>query len=253
MQPSRGVSVFSLAQQKRCSALALREAARPSSRRRLLGQRQNSHTTARAIDGVLGGRSQASSVDAAGTPFTLRTRAIMPLRVVEHPAVKRVLPLLGNAAYLALASGFVMTDILSLRCLLVCGYSGLVCFHLLHPRPLRIPLGWSGLFVAVNAAMVVRLALERWPMGLTEGDEVVRSAFFERCTPARPSKRRPAARLCLTIARPPAQPADLTSYILHITPYIHLTTCTALAGSLLRNLRRYWTWQSAGSLPTARS
>lgn len=153
----------------------------PSSRTQLCQRRVSSHTTARAIDLVLSGRTQASSIDAAGTPFTLRTRAILPLRIVEHPVVKRMLPLLGNAAYLALASGFVMTDILTLRSLLVLGYSGLVCFHLLHPRPLRIPLGWSAVFVTVNAAMVVKLALERWPMGLSESDEVIRSAFFERC------------------------------------------------------------------------
>jgi len=85
---------------------------------------------------------------------------------------------------MALASGFVMTDIFALRGMLVCGYTALTCFHLLHANPLRIPLRWSAIFVAVNSAMLVRLAMERWPSGLTEDDEVLRSAFFERLTPA---------------------------------------------------------------------
>ena len=122
--------------------------------------------------------------DPFGTPFGVRSRALLPLRVVENRHVKRALPLLGNAAYLALASGFVMTDILALRALLVGGYAALTCFHLLHPKPLRIPLRWSALFVVVNAAMATRIALERYPSNLSDADEVVRAAFFERLTPA---------------------------------------------------------------------
>jgi len=106
------------------------------------------------------------------------------MRIVDSPHVKRLRPLLGNAAYLALASGFVMTDILSLRLMLVGGYTALTCFHLLHANPLRIPLRWSALFVAVNTAMVARIVMERWPSGLTEEDESLRLAFFDRLTPA---------------------------------------------------------------------
>ena len=132
-------------------------------------------------------------VNAFGAPFSARwsstvdsprASSILPLHIVESRYVKRLLPFIGNFAYLALASGFVMTDILTLRIMLVGGYSGLVLFHLLHPRPLRIPLRWSALFVAVNAAMTAKLVYELWPPGLSEDELVMRDAFFERLTPA---------------------------------------------------------------------
>ena len=51
-----------------------------------------------------------------------------------HPALNA----LGNASYLALASGFLMTDLLALRALLASGYLGLVCFHSLQKKPLWV-------------------------------------------------------------------------------------------------------------------
>ena len=87
--------------------------------------------------------SAASSSGAGGSP-------LLPSWIVEHPRAKAALPVLGNMAYFSLASGFLCTDVLALRVLLCFGYSGLVGFHLLHARPLRIPLAWSGFFVAVN-------------------------------------------------------------------------------------------------------
>ena len=65
------------------------------------------------------------------------------MAVVQHPVVKAALPFIGNGAYVAIVSGFLMTDILTLRVLLAFGYTGLVTYHLLHTRPLRIPLAWS--------------------------------------------------------------------------------------------------------------
>lgn len=128
--------------------------------------------------------SQHVSRDAKGRPFTVRSSAILPFRLVEHPHVKAALPFLGNAAYMALASGFLMTDVFVLRMMLVGGYSGLVGYHLLQVRPLRIPLGWSGLFVVINSLMAAKLALERWPSGLTEEDKVTHEAFFGRLSAA---------------------------------------------------------------------
>ena len=122
--------------------------------------------------------------DAQGRPFTVRPNSILPLSVVEHPIIKAVRPFVGNGAYLALATGFLMTDILALRVLLVGGYSGLVLFHTLHTRPLRIPLFWSAVFVAVNVFAVMRLVMERYPMGLTEEDALVHETFFSRLSPA---------------------------------------------------------------------
>ena len=105
------------------------------------------------------------------------------MRIVESAFVKWARPIVGNVAYIGLASGFLMTDILALRTLLVGGYTLLVTFHLLHANPLRIPLRWSAFFVCVNFGMAVLIARERYPSGLTEQDEVLRSAFFDRLTP----------------------------------------------------------------------
>ena len=85
---------------------------------------------------------------------------------------------MGNAAYLTIASGFLCTDVLVLRGLLMCGYVGLVGFHALHPRPLRIPLGWSAFFVLVNAVMAAKLMLDRVPPQLTEEEEELHIASF---------------------------------------------------------------------------
>ena len=120
-----------------------------------------------------------------GVPYSVRSTALMPLWLVDHAGTKAVLPLLGNMAYMGLASGFLMTDMLVLRSLLCLGYSGLVTFHLLHPRPLRIPLRWSAFFVAVNLGMLTQLVLERWPVGMSEEDAQLHAAFFaDKLSPA---------------------------------------------------------------------
>ena len=116
--------------------------------------------------------------DVHGTPFTLRRTAILPLSVVENPYVKAAAPRIGNMAYIIITSGFLMTDILMLRSLLIVGYSSLVTYHLLQTRPMRIPLRWSAFFVAVNVVYALRLALERWPQGLSEDDIVLYEASF---------------------------------------------------------------------------
>ena len=119
--------------------------------------------------------THAASHPTAGT-------AVLPLRVVESPTVKSVLPALGHAAYISLSCGFLMTDILALRTMLVGGYSGLVLFHALHPRPLRIPLGWSAVFVVVNAGMACMLASERLGLGMSDADEALYQEAFSLLT-----------------------------------------------------------------------
>ena len=118
----------------------------------------------------------------AETNFSSAGRNLLPLSIVNNPHVASAVPIIGNLAYLSLASGFVCTDMLMLRTMLIGGYSGLVAFHCLHPKPLRIPLLYSAIFVAVNAAMALQLAHERWP-GLTEDEQLLHSAFFHRMTP----------------------------------------------------------------------
>ena len=72
----------------------------------------------------------------------------------------------------ALASGFLMTDMLQLRMMLVGGYAGLVTFHSLHARPMQIPLRWSALFVVVNAGAAMLLFVDQWIGALLSDDEM---------------------------------------------------------------------------------
>lgn len=105
--------------------------------------------------------------------------------VLTKEAFRDALPIIGNGAYLALASGFLMTDMLQLRLMLVGGYSGLVTFHALHTRPLQIPLRWSALFVAVNAAAAAMLFVEEWIGALLTEEELAlyKQHFSDGLTP----------------------------------------------------------------------
>jgi len=97
-------------------------------------------------------------------------------------SVQPYLTMLGNGAYLALAGGFLMTDVLALRALLSAGYSGLVAYHSLQPRPLWIPLRWSCIFVAVNIFYCASLAMDRWPGELTAEEIQLHTENFPQLT-----------------------------------------------------------------------
>ena len=96
---------------------------------------------------------------------------VLPLWLVKHPSNVAIVPVVGNLAYFSLASGFLCTDVLSLRILLICGYTGLVTYHSLRPQPLMLPLRWSAFFVMVNVSMATMLILDRMPPMLTEEEE----------------------------------------------------------------------------------
>ena len=111
-------------------------------------------------------------------PSAPRSVPVLPKWLVQHAVVVRALPAIGNGAYAALACGFLMTDILALRMLLVGGYSGLVTYHALQAQPLRIPLRWSMFFVMINAAMVAKLVLDQLPIKLSEDEETLHVRSF---------------------------------------------------------------------------
>jgi CRP-like cAMP-binding protein len=97
---------------------------------------------------------------------------------LSQMSTKELLPFIGNGAYLAIVSGFLMTDMLQLRLALVGGYSGLVLFHSLHAKPLKIPLRWSALFVLVNAGAAVLLVLDQFGATLTDEQEALFESHF---------------------------------------------------------------------------
>jgi len=90
------------------------------------------------------------------------TQAVLPAKIVKSPHVKAILPVLGTGAYLFIASGFVMTDMLWLRVLLTGGYTGLTAFHALQERPLLIPLRFSALFTLINGIFAAKLITDNF-------------------------------------------------------------------------------------------
>jgi CRP-like cAMP-binding protein len=108
-------------------------------------------------------------------------RALVAIR--EQPKIQEFVPLIGNFAYVAIASGFLMTDMLQLRLMLVGGYCGLVVFHVLRHQPLRIPLRWSALFVVVNAGMACSLLADRYMAPLSDEEKKLHRQHFAILTP----------------------------------------------------------------------
>lgn len=75
---------------------------------------------------------------------------LLPKSIVQNSTVKKSLPTLGNISYGALASGFLLQDMLYLRSVVALAYCGIASFHALQERPLRIPFAWSALFAGIN-------------------------------------------------------------------------------------------------------
>jgi CRP-like cAMP-binding protein len=97
--------------------------------------------------------------------------------------VRLAVPIIGNLAYICLASGFLMTDMLQLRILLAFGYTGLVTFHILRPVPLRIPLRWSAVFVLVNAGAACLLIADQYLAPLSDEELQLHRQHFAILTP----------------------------------------------------------------------
>lgn len=124
--------------------------------------------------------STAETTTTGAAPFKSRIQDWSTL--VQNPKIRQALPLIGNGAYVLLASGFLMTDMLSLRVALVGGYTGLVSFHALHPRPLQIPLRWSAVFVLVNAGAACMLAMDQFGAPLSDEEKELHTNHFSQLT-----------------------------------------------------------------------
>jgi CRP-like cAMP-binding protein len=150
--------------------------------RRLLSNANNvevisSSSSNKVTDNVVNSKPLVSAMmPSPQPPYT----NLLPLDWVLSPLVRSVLPFVGHTAYLMIVSGFLMTDMLQLRVVLAAGYSFLVVFHAHHPRPLRIPLGWSGMFVLVNASAAALLLMDRYAPGeMTKADEALYENSFK--------------------------------------------------------------------------
>ena len=118
-----------------------------------------------------GNKAVSSTKAVTNELLNIERRNILPWEIVSSAKVRNALPYIGHGAYIAIVSGFCMTDMLTLRLALVGGYSGLVMFHALHPKPLRIPLGWSALFIFVNAGAAAFLVYDQFGAPLSEEEE----------------------------------------------------------------------------------
>lgn len=122
-------------------------------------------------------------LSATKLPTEPSRHSVLPIEIVTNPNIQAMLPVVGNVAYIALACGFLMTDMLSLRILLAGGYTGLVAFHMLHVHPLKIPLRWSALFVLVNASAAGFLIADQWMGNLTQQDQELYHQHFPMFSP----------------------------------------------------------------------
>ena len=142
--------------------------------------------------------SQPSS--ASLSSVSSASSSVLPLWIVNHPSSIAIVPILGNLAYASLAGGFLCNDLLSLRLLLISGYSGLVTYHALRPKPLRIPLRWSAFFVLVNTSMAVMLLMDRLPPTLTKEEEEL---HIEHFAPLRRKQFKALMDIAQTVTYPP--------------------------------------------------
>ena len=110
--------------------------------------------------------SSASSVSSSSSSSSSFGPLLSRLNKIDLKDRATILPILGNMGYAALASGFLCTDMLELRVLLVGGYGCLVSYHFLQPKPLTIPLWGSGFFVLVNAVAAGLLVADRYAPSL---------------------------------------------------------------------------------------
>ena len=141
--------------------------------------------------------SQPSSTSSSASSAS---SSVLPLWIVNHPSSIAIVPILGNLAYASLAGGFLCNDLLSLRLLLISGYSGLVTYHALRPKPLRIPLRWSAFFVLVNTSMAVMLLMDRLPPTLTKEEEEL---HIEHFAPLRRKQFKALMDIAQTVTYPP--------------------------------------------------
>mmetsp|Transcript_26672 Transcript_26672/g.63596 ORF Transcript_26672/g.63596 Transcript_26672/m.63596 type:complete len:465 (+) Transcript_26672:292-1686(+) len=111
-------------------------------------------------------RASPSSASASSSSSALLGPLLSRLNKIDLKDRATILPILGNMGYAALASGFLCTDMLELRVLLVSGYGCLVSYHFLQPKPLKIPLWGSGFFVLVNAVAAGLLVADRYAPSL---------------------------------------------------------------------------------------
>lgn len=88
-----------------------------------------------------------------------------------------------NAANVLYLASYSVRDILWLRILTVVGALLLIPYYVLQPLPLMAAIGWSAVFIAINAYWIARLIIERRPVHLTTDQARLRKLSFPSLTP----------------------------------------------------------------------
>lgn len=86
----------------------------------------------------------------------------------------------ANVLYLA---SYSVRDILWLRVLTVVAAALLIPYYALQASPLLVAIGWSAVFIAINAYWIARLILERRPVRFTVDEARLRALSFPSLTP----------------------------------------------------------------------
>lgn len=88
-----------------------------------------------------------------------------PLLLSTSPAL-----FFGHAAFLLTGAAYLTKDILHLRLLASTGLSASMVFQYYRPEPLRVPLRWNALFLAINVVMASALYMDRSEAEGMEGE-----------------------------------------------------------------------------------
>ena len=75
--------------------------------------------------------------------------------------------------YTFMVSGLLLTDILGVRSLLLCGQGIVACFNFFQPKPLWFPVGWNLVFMCINSFQIARILNERRAIELNEEENAL--------------------------------------------------------------------------------
>jgi len=87
----------------------------------------------------------------------------------------------GHAAFLLTGAAYLTKDILHLRLLASTGLTASMVFQYYRPEPLRVPLRWNALFLAINCVMASALYMDRREAEVMDGEmlDIYEDGMFE--------------------------------------------------------------------------
>ena len=94
------------------------------------------------------------------------------------------LDFIGHASFLITALSFALRDMMALRIFaIVSGLIGIAYNYLIPAGPLWLVIFWLAVFIAINAARIVGIILERRAIEFTEEEAELRDTVFSNFSP----------------------------------------------------------------------